>query len=282
MLYDWIRVIDGDDGVLTDLSVNNQDETLTLPLDLVAAEDYIYVAQHFPFNNFWMQIDTANSVATTISIEYWAGQGSGWKAAKDILDGTTLAGVPLARSGVVQFSPDQKYNWHRINDTQNEPQPAGLETLEIYNVYWLRFKYVLDLSGATALKRLAYAFTQTQQLDNIDTQINQFQDSFQTGKTDWDDEIYTASIQVVNDLKRRGLITHYGQVLRFEDVTMAADIKTLILIYKNLGPGFRVKLDDARLEYQSALDVGRFTFDKNSNAFTDQGEIANRKAVLTR
>jgi hypothetical protein len=55
MLYQWIRVIDGDNGTLTDVSVENQEEGTTLAMDIVAAEDYIYVAQHFPFNNFWMQ-----------------------------------------------------------------------------------------------------------------------------------------------------------------------------------------------------------------------------------
>lgn len=282
MLYQWIRVIDSDNGTLTDFSVANQEEGTTLPLDLVATEDYIYVGQHFPFNNFWMQVDTVNSVSTEIEIDYWAGRGNGWKSAVDILDGTVTSSVPLAKSGVVQFSPQRKYLWHRINDTEDEPLPSGLETINVFNIYWLRFRYADDLTAATKLKRLAYAFTQTQQLDNLDTQINQFQDSFESGKTDWDDEIYTASIQVVNDLRRRGLITHYGQVLRFEDVTMATDLRTLILIYENLGPGFREKLQDARAEYQKTLDLGRLTFDQNQDAFTDRGEIANKVKLLVR
>jgi hypothetical protein len=63
---------------------------------------------------------------------------------------------------------------------------------------------------------------------------------------------------------------------------MAADIKTLILIYQNLGPGFRQKLEDARADYEKTLDVGRFTFDKNSDAFADSGEITNKVKQLVR
>lgn len=282
MLYQWIRLIRETADVLTDLSIENQEEGTTVPMDIANATDYMYLGQHFPFNNFWMQVDSVNAIAANIEIDYWAGTGSGWKPALDILDATKVSGVPLAKSGVVQFSPDRSWIWHRVSDTENEPMPLGLENLTIYNIYWLRFRYSADLTGTTTIKRLAYAFTQSQQLDNIDTQINQFQDSFESGKTDWDDEIYTASIQLVNDLRRRNLITHYGQVLRFDDVTMAADLKALALIYKNLGPGFRTKLEDALAEYEKVLDVGRFTFDKDLDAFVDQGEITNKVKKLVR
>ncbi len=282
MLYQWIRVLDGDNGTITDVSLANQDESSTIAMDLVVSEDYIYVGQHFPFNNIYFDVNTVNAVSADISIDYWAGQGNGWVAGVDILDDTSSAGVPLAKSGVVQFSPDRKYSWHRINDTENEPMPAGLETITIYNVYWMRISYNATLTAGTLLNRIVYLFTRSQQLDNIDTQINRFLDSFESGKTDWEDEIVTASQMLVADLRRRGLVTHYGQVLRFEDVTLAADLKTLILIYQNLGPGFRQKLEDARADYEKTLDMGRYTFDKNNDAFTDSGEITNKVKQLVR
>ena len=282
MLYQWIRVFKSDNGTLADVSVINQEEGTTIALDLVAGEDYIYIGQHFPFNNFWMQIDTANTVATTINIDYWSGNSNGWQAAVDILDGTVTSGVPLAKSGVVQFSPHMKKSWENVSDPEDNGTPTELSTTRVYNVYWMRIKYTDSLDVATKIKRLAYSFSQTQQLDNTDTQINQFLDSFSPGKTDWEDEIYTASLQLISDLRRRGLITHYGQVLRFEDVTMACDLKSLILIYQNLGPGFRVKLEDARAEYEKVLDMGRFTFDQNQDAFTDGKEITNKVKLLIR
>ena len=78
------------------------------------------------------------------------------------------------------------------------------------------------------------------------------------------------------------MITHQGQILRFEDVTYAATLKALSLIYQNLGPGFRVKLEDARNEYERALNIKRFTFDKTNDAFVNAGEITNTIGALVR
>jgi hypothetical protein len=282
MLYNYMRLIRGDNGTLTDVSLENQDESRNITLDLVTGEDYIYVAQHFPFNNLFFQISSANAVASSMAIEYWSGPGNGWKAFQDVLDDTKRSGASLAVSGVVQFTPDPQYNWHQVGDSQGQDFPTGLTTLKIYNVYWLRISFNATLTNTTAIKRLSYAFTRSQQLDNLDVEINRFLTSFSASKTNWDDEIVTASQQVVDDLMRAGLIVSRGQVLRFDDVSMAASWKTLMLIYRNCGPAFRDKLLDAEKEYGKLLNLRRFSFDKNQDGFVDKKEISNTVARLTR
>jgi hypothetical protein len=282
MLYQWLRVFDSDNGALTDLSIDNQDKGVSMPFDLVVDEDYIYLAKHFPWNNFFIKGSTFNTVAANLNIEYWSGEGNGWKTAVDILDGTVVNGVPLARNGVIQFSPQVGFIWHRVADSKDEPMPFGLESLNITNAYWLRISYDASLDASTAIETISYAFTRSQQLDILDTQIDEFMTSFKAGKTDWDDEIMVASIQVVNELKRRGLVVSEGQVLRFDEVTMAADYRTLILIYKNLGPGFNEKKEEAWKEYEYCLNTTRWTFDKDFDATVDSGEIKNRVGKLVR
>jgi hypothetical protein len=282
MLYNYMRLIRGDNGALTDVSLENQDETRNITLDLVTGEDYIYVAQHFPFNNLFFQVSSPNAVASTMSVEYWSGPGNGWKSFQDVLDDTKRSGASLATSGVIQFTPDPMYNWQAVGDSQGQDFPTGLTTLKIYNVYWLRISFNATLTNTTAIKRLSYAFTRSQQLDNLDVEINRFLTSFSASKTNWDDEIVTASQQVVDDLMRAGLIVSRGQVLRFDDVSMAASWKTLMLIYRNCGPAFRDKLLDAEKEYGKLLNLRRFSFDKNQDGFVDKKEISNTVARLTR
>ncbi len=282
MLYNYIRTFYGDNGVLTDYSIDNQDELATVPLAFVAAEDYVYIGQHFPVNNFFVQMDTINTNASVLSIEYWCGTINGWKAAVDILDGTTSGGKTFARSGVVQFSPAPAYIWQRVGDSTNEVMPTGLTASSVYNVYWLRIKASANISAGTDAKRICYAFTRSQQLDNLDVTIDQFLTSFNASKTNWDDEIVTASIHVVADLKRRGVIIHNGEIIRFEDISMACDYKTLSIIYKNLGPAYKEKLERVDKEYEKAVNLKRFTLDKDQDAFVSSGEISTSIKRLER
>lgn len=282
MLYNYIRILSGNDGTITDLSLDNQDESSTLPAVLVSGEDYIYVGQYYPFNNFFYQSDTANTNAAVMALEYWCGLQQGWKSAVDILDGTSTAGKTLARSGVVQFSPNEDYRWQSVVDQDSTHAPTDLSTVVIPNVYWLRISVSADMSAGTAATRFVYSFTRSQQLDNLDTTIDQFLTSFSSGKTNWDDEVVTASIQLVSDLKRRGLVLSNGQILRFDDVSQACDYRTLMLIYKNLGPAYIEKLKQADFDYRESLNSKRFSFDMDNNALVGQDEINNTITTLVR
>lgn len=282
MLHQWIRLIYSDNGTLIDRSLDNQDEVITVPMQMVATEDYLYIGQHFPFNNFFVQIDTANSNASVLSVQYWTGKQNSWRTAVDVLDGTSSSGATLAKSGVVQFSPDEDYTWYRVDDTNEQAAEFLLNATKIYNMYWLRLKVSANLSAGTDLKRLAYAFTRTQQINNLDVSIDEFLTSFGATKTNWDDEIVTASIQVVNDLRRKNLIRHQGEILRFDDVSMATDYRVLALIYSNLGPAYRDKKFDAMAEYEKMISLSNFSFDQSEDARLSRDEIASRGIKLVR
>ena len=279
MLYQWIRVIKSNNGVLTDLSLDNQDESSQLLLDLDTS-DYLYIGQHFPFNNFFIQIDTANDEAAVMSIEYWAQQD--WKTALDVLDGTTSSGKTFARSGVVQFSPNSQYRWDKTADSTQGSFPTELEILNIYSMYWLRIKVNNALNVLTKIQRVAYAFTSHQQIDNLDTTINEYLTDFKAGKTTWEDEIVTASITLVGDLRLKGLVVGQGEILRFDDVSMTCDWGTLKLIYRNLGGDYKEKLSEAKDEYNRLLSIGRFAHDKNSDGRLDDSEIKISQVEILR
>jgi|GEM_PF-1446079 len=280
MLYQYMRIFDSDNGTLSDVSLENQDEGTNLSFDLVAGEDYIYIGKYYPFNNFFLQLGTANDEAANLSIEYWDGQQ--WRNAVDILDGTKVSGVPLARSGVVQFSTNDEYGWYYVGDPSDTSGPTELQYLSVYNLYWLRLSYSQDLNALTKVKRIAYAFTQSQQLNELDTTINNFLDTFETGKTDWNDQIMTASMHVVRDLQGRGLVRDHGQILLLQDVSLPTDWKTLEMIYYNLGGDYSEKYKNAQKMYKETLKLERYSFDMNDDARLDRRETTGTVRSLTR
>jgi hypothetical protein len=280
MLYQWIRVIKNKNGTLSDLSLANQDESATMLVNLVNGTDYLYIGQHFPFNNFYYQLGTANALPSAIQIEYW--DGNNWRSAVDVIDGTSVAGAALSRSGLIQFSPHKLYNWWRVDDTSDTPGPADLRPLTIYKLFWIRIKVSAALTLTTAGKRICYCFSSHQQLDNRDRTINSFLPAFGTGKTSWEEEIITASMDVVGELKARNLIVDGANILRFESVSAATDWRTLINIYRDLGGDYKEKYDTAYIEFNRALASKVFTFDKNMNAEVETREISLNQYGLSR
>lgn len=281
MLHNWIRVFYSDNGVLTDYSVEAQNNADTFPLEMVAGQDYLYVGQYFPFNNLFFQLDTANTVASVMSAQYW--DGKVWRDAVDFIDSTKLLGKTLARNGVIQWSPDRQYSWLKTEDTTDRGAPTELSTLEIYELHWMRLKVSVNLSAGTIVKDLGYAFTANHMLSSIDPEINEYLVPWGgVSKTNWDEQIQLASTHVVADLRSRGLIVAPGNVLRFDDVSLATAYRTLQIIYSRLGEAFAPRKQDAQENYEKLLNLKGFTFDTNRNGLAEKQEIAGTTAGLVR
>ena len=86
MLPQYIRVYYNDNGTFTDYSLEAQEKSSTITIPYVKDEDYLYIAQYLPFNNFFIEVDTANDQASVMSIDYW--DNTAWRAMVDILDST--------------------------------------------------------------------------------------------------------------------------------------------------------------------------------------------------
>lgn len=278
MIFDYIRIFK-DTGSLSDVSIENQDDSATIGVALTNAQ-YIYVAQKMPFTNLFFWVGTANTNAATLSIEYWS--GTDWIDAVDVLDSTKSSGVTLARSGILQWSNAKNQNWQRVAHTGDSGAPTELSTLEIFDSYWLRIKPSATLSETSALKEITYAFTNTQELSNFDIEVSGYLASFETGKTDWNKEIITASKLVVTDFRRKGLIVHQGQIVDMTDVSFPCALRTLMLIYSNLGPSYKEKILEMQKEYDKAMNIARFTLDKDGDAKITLNEQTNVVRTMQR
>lgn len=270
MLYQWIRLLRMTNGTLTDLSLSNQNTSETDTHNITAATDWLYLGQHYPFNNFYYQYSVANALASSMTIEYW--DGSSWVFAVDLLDGTKSGTATLARSGTVQFSPNIRNRWQIVYDTsETGVAPSDLNTVTIYNMYWIRIKFTGNLTPTTASKKLCYCFSSHQQISNRDSTLSSYLTAF--GVSTWEDHIISASTDVVRDLKRMNLIIDRGQILNIEDVSSATDWKTIMSIYFELGGDYQDKYKNAEKLYALALDIRGYSFDTNKDATIQPIEV---------
>ena len=278
MLTQWIRLLTKQ-ASLIDRSLASQDET-GFAANLETTH-YLYIGQHYAFNNFFVEMNVVNVVPSVLSIEYWDGRQ--WRAAVDILDGSSLAGATLGKTGVVQFSPDTQYSWTRVNDTSEEDTSFGLETVNIYNMFWLRLKVSANLTAGTNIKHLSYAFTNDRMLKSIDPEIDQYLTAWGgAGKTNWIEQIRLGSQHVIIDLKARSMVLSNAQILRFDDVSLAAAYRTLLQIYAPFGEGFKDKRAFAQAQYTAAMDVKNFSFDRNNDAELSLPELNQTTGKLVR
>lgn len=281
MLNQWIRIFTSDNGVLTDVSLKSQNSSESFVVPEVSGQDYVYIGQYFPFNNFHIDLDVVNDQSASMNIEYWGSRD--WQNAVDILDDSKVSGVSLSRDAVVQFSPDRERTWSIITDTSNNQSASELTSIDLYNLYWMRFSFDADINVLTAIKSIQYAFTNDSMLSAIDPEIDNYLTAWGgSSKTNWLEQIKFASQLVVSELKSRQMIIHSGNILRFDDVSVATAYRTLMVIYQQLGEGFINKFNHARDEFEKQLSQKRFTFDQNDDALVSRGEIQSTVGKLVR
>jgi hypothetical protein len=279
MLSQWIRIIRGVSGVLSDLSIEMQTSAATT-VNLDSTADYLYIGQSFPFNNFFVQVGTANTSDSVLTVEYW--DGNSWTAAVDVIDGTKASGKTFAQSGVVMFSPSRNTNWQIVQDTSDEETTFGLQSLEIYDMYWLRISVSADLYASTSINKIGYSFCTDEQLLSVAPEINKFLTGWAAGKTNWIEQIILGSQHMVAKLKEIGLVVTNGQILRFDDVSIPTVYKTLELIYWGLGEAYRPKMLEARDWSDKLLTIERFTIDRNKDGLLSRSELSGSTGGLIR
>lgn len=281
MLKKWIRTFYSDNGILTDYSLTAQNDS-TFPAVMVAAEDYIYVGQYFPFNNMYFKIGVANINASVMSVQYWGEKQ--WNDAVDVIDATSVGGKTLAQSGVIQWSPDEDLMWQATDDTSdvNNATPTELNSLTIYDLYWMRFKVSANLGATTTIDKIAYCFCDDMIVTNLDPDINDYLTNWKAAKTNWIDQILIASEHLVLDLKQGDIIKSGANILRFDEIYLACAYRTLAVIYNGLGEKFKDKREKALSEYKGIMQGMQLTIDVTGDALVNTGEISARSGRLVR
>lgn len=272
LLTQWIRVFLDDNGTFSDLSLALSERASSAAIPIVAAEDKLYVAQQMPFNNLFFQLGVANATASNVTVEYWDGEL--WASAVDIIDATASGGASLGRDGVLQYSPDRDEDkWQVVEDPREEPAAFGIPaSIVINDQYWMRLSFSADLDVGTTLTRVGYKFCTDEQLQAIDPEIDLYLTSWEAGKTNWNEQVLLGSQFVISDMKQRGLIDHPGNLLRLDEISMAAAYRTLMTIYAKLGEGFDPVRDKAKENYNLIMNSKFFTLDRFKDGEVTPGE----------
>lgn len=272
------RVFFSDNGTLNDLTLNLNDfRSGTEVIDLVAAEDYIYVASFLPFNHKQFDVGVVNETSTTVSVDIW--DGSDWEPAQDVIDRTSVGGVSLAQDGVISWTPDPDKYWNREYESTDI---TGLSGTRIYEMFWVRFKWSADFTPTMSLQFIGQKFANDSDLYSIYPDLNNtsLQAAFASGKTDWNEQHYIAAEHIVRDLKKNHSIISSSQILDFDLFEETSIHAAAMVIYWGLGQFERH--DNAKAKYTENLKQGFLNLDVNGDGRLEPVERIITQGFLTR
>ena len=274
------RILWKDGATVVDLtaSLNNyraDSETLAL----VAADDYLFIGSDLPFNHKYIEVSTANALASVLSVDIW--WANAWHDAVDLIDQTATSGKTLAKSGLVQWAPDEHKGW---DPEQDSADVTGLTGTKIFDMYWVRLSFSADITGTTAIKYVGHKFCDDADLEGTYPILKPsgLKTAWAAGKTDWKDQIFDASEAIVRDLKRTGIIKSPSQLMDPEILRNACVHKTAELVLHGLGTAYIDLKKEAAKAYSTALDMKMFVVDRTGDARAQRSELYQSSGVLRR
>lgn len=275
-----MRVVYGDNGVLTDLTRNLADyKSLNATFSYVTGQDYIYIGSDLPFNHFYIKMgSTVNAVAATMNIELW--DGDEWIDVVEINDETG----GLFASGYVDFVPDKDENWNQESTNHKGEQVTGLTSLVIYDQYWIRISFNATMTASTIVSWIGHKFSDDTDLYSEYPVLNSttLKTAFEAGKTTWEEQHVRAADLLIKDLKSKAVIVSADQILKREDYRMAALCKTAQIIFQSMGDDYADDVIAAKNEYGARLDLSIHQVDQNADGRLDPKEKQHRVGFMTR
>jgi hypothetical protein len=267
-------------GNPTDITLETSEfDSQTATVTLNANVDYLYIGTSLPFNHRWFEVSSANVTAATPSIDIW--YANSWKAVVDTLDRTDSSGTPMAQSGNLEFTPDRDFGWDIELDSDDVTELANAPLT--YNKYWMRISF--DANVSFDLKYVGQKFTNE---TNLYAKYPVFDStglrtSWSSGKTDWDEQLFAASDEVVEDLISRRIIWDRNQILDLATLKNPTIHKCASLIFRGLGANRNPEqLKDAEEKYIHSMDKKQWKVDLNADAQLDPIEKKSSTIFMTR
>lgn len=242
--------------------------------------DYLYIGCELPFSYKYFDVTSANNQAATLSVHFWT--GSGWLAAKDIVDETAINGAPLARAGQISWTQDiDNIQWTAQRKSQ---EVTGITVDNIYNLYWLRLSWSASFKNTTELQYIGFCFSSDEALVSFypDLSNNDLRHAFANGKANWREQHLLAGEAIIRDLKRRKILWRPEQVMAPELFREASCHKCAEIIYGGLGQAYAAVRTQAAERYKDAINIAIFEVDANESGTLDPGESRLSTSYLTR
>jgi len=237
---------------------------------------YLYVAAVLPFNHLWFEMGTVNATAAiTPTIEIWF--GNAWVPAVDVIDET----LGLTLSGRLSWATDRLKGW---DPEQSSEDVTGVTSFKIYNMFWLRISWSANFTGSPTLKYVGQKFSTDDTLYSYYPNLNNSLTltSFESGKTDWNEQHYMAAEQIVKDLRKRNLIESRAQVLDWTLFEDASCHKVAEIVYTPLGNAYLALRQEAEAKYKAAMNMQFHSLDKNADGNLSREERRVSTSSMTR
>lgn len=250
-----------DNGLFTDYSQDFQDFTRdTQAINIVAAEDKLYIGYYKPINKFYIDLNTPNSITNIITIKYY--NGSAFADVAGQLDETK----GFTRSGFVQ--------WTREQTDQAET------TIDSVELYWYEITASVDHVGAI-YNAIGLLFADDKDLSEQVPEIND--SAHLAGKSSHVLSHVSAKKWIIQELRNR----NYGKrdedgnlqditawdLLDIDQINQAAVFKALSIIYFNYSDEakdiYETKSKAYNAQYKSALQLAVLRLDLNDDGVKD-------------
>jgi hypothetical protein len=259
-----------DNSTLSDWTpaLNNY-KTGSKNMPFVAGQHALMIGSRLPFNHFYVKLANSNAHISTLQVSYWS--DNGWRSAVELIDETEA----FKNSGFITFTPDKNTNWKMEEESQKIPE---LSNVIVYNYYWLKLTFTNNLHVNTTIDWIGNLFSDDNDLgaefpDLVKTSVLT---SYQTGKTNWQEQHVKAAEIIEQDLINRGIIDGSESILDREWYRNASVQKTAEIIFGAFGDDFSDQRIQARDEYKLRLVKRLARVDKNNNAIEEPFE---RKVV---
>lgn len=274
-----LRIFHSDNGTLVDLSSKlERYQVGEVSFELVSADDYLFIGARLPFNHLYFAFNTLNATTSNPSVDYW--DGDEWVAAVEISDETN----GMTQNGFVEWVPDEDDSWSMESTSDDGETITGLESVKIYDRYWVRIGFDADIDAGTELKWVGNVFCDDDDIGSEFPDLNRdnVKTAFMAGKTDWQEQCVRASELLVQDLINAGKVIGAGQILNREDYRNACVMKTAEVIYRSMGGDYSDEADKCRAEYKIRMASIRSTVDKNLDAKEQVSERSNMTGFMSR
>jgi len=238
------------------VSANGADYVLALQ-----TTDALYLGYTGPFASRYFQVGVANSVVSTISIQYW--NGTSFEDVDDVVDQTSSGGIAFAQSGFI--------SWVNKGDWKARSLP-GID-LDV-ELFWVKLSVSVNLSGTTALKSVLNVFSDDTILRAYFPELVSDSNYLPSGKTNFLDQHIAAKDLIVLRLKQRKLIQSESQIIDPNDVAIASVYAAAMLILQPIAtsPDSQALLESARKGFDSEISKVTFAVDVDGDGIVDDSE----------
>ena len=233
--------------------------------------DALYVGFHGKFASRYIQVNTANTTASVLTVQYW--NGSAFTAVDDLLDQTSSGGKTFAQSGFISWQ--NKLDWAISTQT-------GIDT--DVSLYWIKLTVSADLLAGTKIASILNIFSDDVLMSVYAPELISDTNYLPSGKTNFLDQHVAAKDLIVLRLKQRHVIDDESQIIEPNQVSIAATYAAAWLILNPIATSDDTKELASRMHSEFEDEIGRVTIavDINKDGQLSAGERLQQESIFIR